>query len=396
VLEAADSDEPKPNPGFDAKWDSPTWSPAPRTEAAQALPWLAQLESDQEVISKIELLSHDPVPVVRFLLASELWRLAEKNPDLLWNLLSRMSELETNEVVLRGVAVTLWRLVQVSKPRVLKILEILLNRLPEGDGHDEKARSQLVNLLVDFAVWDDNAWAKLVLTSWCQEPIKHSESLATSGHRLSEYIRPQQSPESFGRAKTLLLNHLDAIARGLTELQENKAKSSTDKAEMVWKHLYGVIDNTVSRIFFAAEVRQQAEPKDEKLTDEKRNEFFHQILPVFEKIIAFAKQEKTGMLLAPTAHNFVQLLNGCLKYDPVLVIRLTAEVVSSGKRFNYNLDSLAMSEIVRLVEAVLTDYRSEIQDEESINNLLSILDGFIEAGRPEARNLVWRLDEIFR
>jgi hypothetical protein len=48
------------------------------------------------------------------------------------------------------------------------------------------------------------------------------------------------------------------------------------------------------------------------------------------------------------------------------------------------------------VQSILVDYRDDVRDAESINNLLELLDAFIEAGWPEALNLVWRLDEIFR
>ena len=124
--------------------------------------------------------------------------------------------------------------------------------------------------------------------------------------------------------------------------------------------------------------------------------FFGEALPVLETILNFGKQAETGMLLAPTAHHFLELLNGVLRYEPALILRLATEVVACSKRFSYNLDSMAMSDIVKLVESVLADYRDKVQEESSIKNLLSILDAFVEAGWPEALNLVWRLDEIYR
>jgi hypothetical protein len=92
----------------------------------------------------------------------------------------------------------------------------------------------------------------------------------------------------------------------------------------------------------------------------------------------------------------MQLLNGVVRYDPSLVLRLAAEVVSCSKRFQYNLDSLAIGETVKLVESVLADHRAEAQDDASVRNLLSLLDAFVEVGWPEALNLVWRLDEVYR
>ena len=75
---------------------------------------------------------------------------------------------------------------------------------------------------------------------------------------------------------------------------------------------------------------------------------------------------------------------------------MAADVVRCSKRFNYNLDSMAMGEVVKLVESILADYRNKVQEEASIKNLLELLDAFVEAGWPDALNLVWRLDEIYR
>jgi hypothetical protein len=55
-----------------------------------------------------------------------------------------------------------------------------------------------------------------------------------------------------------------------------------------------------------------------------------------------------------------------------------------------------MGEIVKLVEAILADYRDAVQDDNSVKSLLTILDAFVEAGWPQALNLVWRLDELYR
>ena len=67
--------------------------------------------------------------------------------------------------------------------------------------------------------------------------------------------------------------------------------------------------------------------------------------------MSFGKGPETGLLLAPTVHHFIELLNGVLQYDRSLVLRLAAEVMGCSKRFNYNLDSIAMGEIVKLVES---------------------------------------------
>lgn len=62
----------------------------------------------------------------------------------------------------------------------------------------------------------------------------------------------------------------------------------------------------------------------------------------------------------------------------------------------YNLDPMAVTEVVKLVEAVLADYRYEVRDGQPLQDLMSLLDIFAKTGSAEALCLVWRLDEIFR
>jgi len=62
----------------------------------------------------------------------------------------------------------------------------------------------------------------------------------------------------------------------------------------------------------------------------------------------------------------------------------------------YNLDSMAIDQVVKLVETILADHRDQMRDPEALNQLLGLLDIFAETGWPEALRLVWRLDEVFR
>ena len=78
------------------------------------------------------------------------------------------------------------------------------------------------------------------------------------------------------------------------------------------------------------------------------------------------------------------------------VLHLAAGVVRSSERFGYNLDGLAVRDVVEFVEIVLADHRDEVRDGESLEDLLNLLDMFAKTGWTDALKLVWRLDEVFR
>lgn len=75
---------------------------------------------------------------------------------------------------------------------------------------------------------------------------------------------------------------------------------------------------------------------------------------------------------------------------------MAAQVALASKPFGYNLDSLAVREVVKLVETILADHMNDVRDGSSLRDLLDLLDIFAEAGWSEAIQLTWRLDEIFR
>jgi hypothetical protein len=397
ALAAASNPDPEPDPDHDSKWNSAAWSPAPRNEAAQALPWLTHFSEDQEALAAIQKLARDLVPSVRFLLACELWRLMEHMPGAMWVIFDELADKEENGVVLQGITVSLWNLIRKDKERSLTLIQKLLKRLSEETDDEEKARAALICMVVDYAVGSGDQWAEETIAQWQGSPVEYSASVSTAGHRLIEHIKPQHGGAQLEQARSLLLNHLDAVANGLCSLRKMDADIPQEEMQKKWRLLYGVIDDVVMRIYFAADIDPSLRQRTEHpLTDEQRVKYFYDALPILEKVLSFGKQPQTGMLLAPTAHHFMELLNGILRYDPRLALRMAAEVVSCSKRFSYNLDSMAMSEIVKLVESILADHREQVQEDASIKNLLELLDAFVEAGWPEALNLVWRLDEIYR
>lgn len=149
-------------------------------------------------------------------------------------------------------------------------------------------------------------------------------------------------------------------------------------------------------LFFevAYEKDQSEEPK-EKISDELRCRFYIEVKPLMEQVIAFAEGEN-GLMFARTAHYFIQLLTSFMTCNPKEVLHLAEGVARSSERFGYNLDSLAVAEVVKFVEIILADHREEVRDGQGLEDLLNLLDIFAKTGWSDALRLVWRLDEVFR
>jgi hypothetical protein len=206
LLQAATRPEPEPDPERDSRWKSAAWSPAPRNEAARALPWLAHFAFDEEVLAAIRKLTTDPVPSVRFLVACELWRVSEHASDAMWGLLDQVAEQEENRVVLHGVTASIWRLIPRQKDRSLSLIQKLVSRVEDAPEDGEGGWRELICMVTDYAVWDRHPWAEQALARWRGAPLEYAAAVAASGHRLIAYVVPQQVRPRLEHARELLLS----------------------------------------------------------------------------------------------------------------------------------------------------------------------------------------------
>ncbi|RIK82265.1 hypothetical protein DCC62_00540 [candidate division KSB1 bacterium] len=402
LLLCAEHNLPEPDPIYDGNYNSPGWSPAPRNEAAQGLPWLAARNPDTEILEAIEMLVHDKVPSVRFLAAMELWRFSISATEFFWRLANEIAENEGNRVVHLGLCNTFNHVVECDEQRTVEVLKKLVkNALTPDEDYD------FVHGLVSLIVWlilaRENDWAFTVTETFLEEPIHYAKTLERATFDVLHYLTPQQfdshlgSPSIAERAIGWLAKAINASAKGVRELRIVSQNQWDEKAQSKLRDVYGIIDKIVLHLYFSADFRKDDGRRGRiPATDEQRRTFYFKIKPLLVQILEVALDEENGFMFARTAHHFMELLNGVLKYDPKGVLHMATNVAQSSRRFGYNLDSLAIKDVVKLVEAILADYRAEVRDGDSLQDLLNLLDIFAETGWPDALRLVWRLDEVFR
>ena len=164
------------------------------------------------------------------------------------------------------------------------------------------------------------------------------------------------------------------------------------------QNAYRVIDQVISSLYYKfAHEKNHSDNQTETISDDLRFRFYEEVKPLMQQVSDFADDPETGVMFASTAHDFMQLLTSFLKCNPKEVIHLAERVAKSSERFGYNLDVIAVKDIVDFVELVLADHRLDVrEDDDCMESLLNLLDLFAKTGSTDALNLVWRLDEIFR
>jgi len=303
---------------------------------------------------------------------------------------------------LQALCHTLARLMAREEERTVAVTELLLARALSHEGIDFS--DSLVDLIVWLFIERENVWAASALDRLLSNPIRFANPVQHAVLEVSHYLTPQNVVSTGFRERTKRAiewqgKALHAAAEGINILraQGTLAECLDGQAQAQLRDVYSIIDEVVTRLYFAADVKEGLRGENkEPVSDEQREHFYFRVKPLLMQVLAFARGNENGMLLAPTAHQFMELLNGVLKYDPQGVLHMAAGVAVSSRSAGYNLDALAVREVVKLAEAILADHRSEVRQGQPLQDLLDLLDIFAETGWPEALTLVWRLDEVFR
>ncbi len=400
-LEAARHELPKPD-SSNAQSNTPMYSPFPRHDAVQGLLRFAARRPDAEMLGAIESLASDPVSSVRMVAATELFLIYDKEPEKFWKIVEYRATHEGTHVVQKYLYYTLTKVAALKKEnedKTIHVMDKMLKRiLPES----ADPKDSLIALLMWLAIDRENSWSlKTIKDTFLSDPVRFANPLNRAvSYVIKNYVVPKNLETSEGRKKIQraikwLEQAVDAVSPAIQKLC--KTFSNTKEEQKKLHATYQVIDGVVMDLYLEVAYENKTSKKPaEKIPDKLRCRFYNEVKPLMERIIDFARDEENGVMFAPTAHRFMQLLASFLSCNPKEVLHLAAGVARSSEPSGYNLDSLAVTEVVKLVETVLADHRSEVREGDSLEDLLNLLDIFAKTGWPDALRLVWRLDEIFR
>ena len=380
-----DGDEPRNEDS-----DYPAWSSRPETEAAQGLPWVAFRQPDQEAFGAIEALVGNRDAIIRYLVVRGLFRITDVAATLFWRLIDDRIANDNTLIVRLAICESLARIAGSEHERVADAARRLWAVLPQ----DRSKRTEFRDILLDIVIWlrleRGDTWARDALDELARAPMSNPSLLHAVVCRLWYKAIPTRLTEERVVVEDVLGVVSEAIRHTCQVLRERDPAHDERDAEQL-KDLYGVIDASVAHIYFCF---SREHSRDGDATAEARREFFFLVESILNQILDFGLDR--GFVLAPTVHHFMELLNEVVQFDARRAVIMAARAARAGEGANYNIDALAISEVVRLVERVLADHRSEVQDAEALQALMDLLDVFAATGWPEAIQLVWRLDDLFR
>ena len=408
LLDAAKHELPTSHSYQDAQFDCSTYSPFPRHEAASGLLRLTARQSspDSEILGAIESLANDPVPSVRMVTATELILVFAKTPKRFWEIVEARSTQETNYAVLEWLCVTLTQVVGRGKDEEDKTIRAMDKMLKHSLAHREKLTppDQLIELSMWLIISRENSWVRNAIDDiLLKNPTQYAHSLNHAVFWvMNEYVAPTKLATPNGRktAKRAIawLGEVITAASGEIEQLSAESKASGERRCINgFRDVYKLIDEVIMRLYLlVATSGNLSEERVGGIFLELHCGFYDEVQPLMKQVIDLALDEENGVMSARTAYYFMRLLTTFRRCHTKEVLHFAVGVAKASERFGYNLDSLAVEDVVKFVETVLADHRNEVREGQALEDLLNLLDVFAKAGWPDALKLVWRLDEVFR
>jgi len=418
LLKAARDPMPKARDNEETKEDRwPTWDYyAPRVLAAQGLPFLTLRlgKADKAVTGALRRLSRDKSHPVRFNLAEGLAALENTASDSMWELIDVFVAKERRFSVLDALVGSinwLWeKKPNESMARLRKIANRAAAKAPaENHIHEALAHTYLFRFLrtgqADCELYISD------LIADCDGPRANKALLAQlhtcrAGGWLTagEGSNADASADAVrGRSwsffSKLLATAQAKLKRHREEWQQLHEHGQPDATQLqpVQEKLDRVahlVDGIARELYFASGAfAEKSEKSRGGLTSAQTFRFWKEAAPLLGKL--------TEEPHPHTAYQIVQTLNHLLSCAPREVFLLATQSIRSGSAAGLQYESLAVSEVVKLIQRTLADHRDIFQSErgqesECLVALLQVLDLFVEVGWAEARQLTHRLEEIYR
>ena len=408
LLEGAKHPKPTPSERFDADFDDhPSWSPAPRVDAAEGLLLLSYRPSffDEELLAEVQRLARDPVPAVRLQIANHLGTLRKTAPEEMRQLLTHILIQDPSSSVVHGAQVNpLWGLRGVEPNEVGNLAFLVFNRTNLKGKVAEEVRLYCISIFLFLYLWNDHAKSSETILEICSNVGVHVDE----AHRVASALRerlvegsPEKPEPRVEAARLRAFQMLEAITRSAQSEFERfqKSREGNMLAELsneLQKWVRGIVqllDTVAAQLYFASGAYDQkngaGSPDSHPISLSQKQRFLYEAGNLFDRL---SEHPHPSII-----HHLIQTLNGLLSIEPRQVFLRIVKTVKAGMAGGYQFESLAIDEIVSVVNRVFADFRPMLQQNKDVRiAMVEMLDVFVEVGWIQAIQLTYRLDEIFR
>lgn len=373
------------------------YSPTPRIEASNALMGLFSFKKENSIYKNIKDSVIDSNPIVRFNVLKNIALLWEFKPNEYWDIVFDSLAHETHSFTIAMVLNNVYRKDIISdEERVVDAIKIAGKRINEFKKKDSftEAYAGLLLFLLDNK---KNKTARDII-------YNHFDSTAfiqTLIFRLFDFIDPKYTDNDYTKETTrveLIQLFRDVAIHNLKNLKKDDPtkfhiEDSPERDRLL------LVDFIVKRIYFGLHINPNLNRNNLIPSEINKRAFYDRIKPILIDLVENSIEIGEGIMVAHTAHYLIQTLNGVIKFYPEearSILDMTSKITKLSSNTGYTFDPSSIKEIVSLTEILFADHKGLLKDQESLSQLISILDIYVKSGWTQALELLWKLDEAFK
>jgi len=357
-----------------------------------------------EVTDIITSLASHHHPVIRYIVATHVTGLPATNPPAGFDaVLRRCHEEEYPCVIATLLGGPLRHLVRMQASETLSLLTAVANRLGQGEEWTVAWDALAENFATGFVLHGADTYLQILLSVSEEGPQRDhvaGRAMWKSGKFIEwGYAHGGEDAEKARAYRLRGWQVLDRfLQRALTEfdaLQHRLSGVLSTEWSDADREQYQVVARTIDHVSTTLHLSSGAfhpNRRDRPIVAED--------LGLAQLCLTEASSVLQALCDVPfpgVTHNLVETLVYLAPGDPAKVFKWITRAVLAGSSMGYQLEGQAWALIVPAVEWYLADCRQLFADDpECRENLVRLLDVFVEAGWPGAWKLTYRLEEIFR
>ncbi|MGQ7856598.1 hypothetical protein ACUN24_20365 [Pedobacter sp. WC2501] len=377
------------------------YTSTPRSEAAQGIPYLFGISQDKELLAVMDTFSKDKNAVTRFHILKSLYVLYQSYPETFWSIVFDRMQNESDSFTKASVIRNLDNKVifENDSDRLLKAFEMGKESIIKLRGNNSFLENYLTIALGFYRRSQNESIKNILEDCLSQNPtllknlIYHAFQIIEPANFYRNYADPKDV-ELNKRIVEILLSVLDRAEIYLKTFRVNEENESEELKES-----FIVLDTMIQRIYFSMQVNERLNKmhKDRlAITDEDREKFYFFVKPLLERILEISSGLVGGLIQAHTAHYFIEIMAEALKFDAAFSLSSITRITQMTAGTAYSFDRSAIQEVVRFTEKLLVDHKNMLADPEAFTQIMALLTIYVDSGWPDALELLWKLDEVFR
>lgn len=376
---------------------------APRAGVVPALFSLCQHPAVMaEPLRRLQAMATDTNLTVRHAVVRNLVTLHQIAPNEMWEMAEKFVALEKDAGVMHGFAAAfLGRTRFVDAPRTETMLIAIQSRFPfslpgDNGGRHNHLDETMAQLFVLLYVWHDLGSSKQEVFRWVANPLRHEEQIRSGLWIVREAASAgydtdtAEAREPRKRVQGLITAVVDRTAEAL-ERHFRLAPAMQNAHRQEALAYAKCLEYACSSYYFGSGAFPQSNGDYVApiQSDIGKRRFIADTGTTLRRI---------GDIAVPhTMYELVQLFDFLLPGNPEVCFDLFAHALTtSGRTQGFQLESLGVDVLVRVVSRCLADYEYIFRDEGRRKRLVECLDIFVDAGWPAALRLLYGLPDALR